>query len=129
MSGVALTILCFVLFLWTPAGFAAEAATALPSLAMRGMPGLIELSAHGAVAALSAAAGWSLWTRASHGPVLARAALIASAAISVQSLYWSVLPRQTPPGSELPLAAIAVLHAALWLVFLQRSSRVRAMSA
>ena len=40
---------------------------------------------------------------------------------------WTTLPRQTSPGSELPLAALATAQAAVWLVYLHKSARVRAM--
>lgn len=125
---IALFLLCVILFVWAPASFAAELGTTLPSLWMRGTLGIFELSAHGVVTALSVAAGWALWQRRPHGPPLARAALIGQAIVGVQSLYWSVLPTQTPPGSELPLAALSVGHAVLWLVYLQRSPVVRSIS-
>ena len=123
-----LFLLCVVLFVWAPASFAAELGTTLPSLWMRGPLALFELGAHGLVTALSVAAGWALWLRRPHGPPLARAALIGLAVVGVQSVYWSVLPTQTPPGSELPLAALSVGHTALWLLFLHRAAVIRSIS-
>ena len=125
---LALAALSVVLGVWMPAGFAAELGTTLPSIAMRGPLGIVELTTHGIVTCLGVAAAWSLLTGRPHGPPLARAAIVAFAIVNVQSLYWSVLPRQTPPGTELPLAALAAAHAAAWLVFLHRSTRVRAMT-
>jgi hypothetical protein len=61
---------------------------------MRGAPAIAELIVHAIVA------------------------LILSAAVSVQSLYWSRLPHQTPPGAQLPLATIAVAHTAAWVAYL-----------
>ncbi len=124
----ALAVLSAILFVWVPACFAAELGTTLPSISMRGSLAVLELCVHGIVTAVAAAAGWALWLRRPHAPALARAALVALAVVGVQSLYWSVLPTQTPPGSELPLAAISVAHAALWLLYLHRSVLVRAMS-
>lgn len=120
-----LLVLCAVLVLWRPLDFAFELPSALPSLGMRGAAGAIELLFHGAVAALSVAAARALWSALPAGPPFAAWALIASAAASIQSLYWSVLPHQTSPGSELPLATLAGAHAVLWLVYLKRSRRVR----
>ena len=129
MGNLTLVLLCFILFAWTPVNFAAEVTATLPSIEMRGPLAIVELCAHGAAAVLSVAAGWSLWNGRAHAPGLARLALVMAAGVSVQSVYWSLLPRQTPPGSELPLAALAVAHAALWLLYLQRSARIRAMAA
>ena len=121
-------LLCFILFVWAPWNFSLELNETLPSIGMRGPLAIAELAGHFAVTALAVAAGWSLWQSRPHGAVLARAAVIGLAIAAVQSLYWTVLPRQTSPGTELPLAAIATAHAAIWLVYLQRSARVRAMS-
>jgi hypothetical protein len=125
MSGVWLALLCAILAVWYPANFAAELAKTLPSVSMRGPAAVVELLAHGAVTALCVAAGWSLWNRRPHGPLLARVALVAAAVAAVQALYWSVLPGQTIPGDELPLAVFATGHAAVWLVYLSRSQHVR----
>ena len=121
-------LLCFILFGWVPLSFATELAMSLPSLGMRGPLAIAELVAHCAVTAVSVAAGWSLWLSRPHAPMLARVAVIGLAIIAVQSLYWTVLPRQTSPGSELPLAALATAHAAVWLVYLHKSARIRAMA-
>lgn len=120
-----LLLLCAVLVLWRPFDFAIELPSALPSLGMRGIGGAVELLFHGAVAALSIAAVRALWSALPVGPPLAAAALVASAAATVQSLYWSVLPHQTSPGTELPIAVVAIVHATLWLIYLKRSRRVR----
>jgi hypothetical protein len=120
-----LLLLCAVLLVWQPLAFAVEAASALPTLGMRGVPGLLELAAHGAVAALSFAAGWALWQSSRAGPLLATAALAGGAITGVQSLYWSVLPSSVFPSDRLPLAALTLAHAGAWLVYLRRSKRIR----
>jgi hypothetical protein len=86
---------------------------------------MAELLLHGTVAAFSAAAGFALWTARPHGPALAAAAVIAGAAIGVQSLYFSILPNQTMPGDEWLIALFIIAHAAAWLVYLFRSERIR----
>ena len=121
-------LLCFILFVWAPWSFSMELGVSLPSLGMRGPLAILELAAHFAATALAVSAGWSLWLRRPHGPMLARVAVIGLAVVAVQSLYWTVLPRQTPPGSELPLAAFAAAHAAIWLAYLHRSARIRGMA-
>lgn len=126
MTGrIAIAALCLVLGLWFPLNFSAELAIALPSLGMRGPIAALELFVHGGVAAACVAAAWALWNRKAHGPMLARAALIGAALAAVQSLYWSVLPSQTVPGDELPLAVFAIVHSGAWLLYLRRSAHVR----
>lgn len=122
-----LVLLCAVLLLWRPLDFAIELPASLPSIGMRGVAGAVELLLHGAVAGLAVAAVRALAASLPIGPPLAAAAVAASAAASVQSLFWSALPNQVVPGSELPLAALSVVHALAWLLYLQRSRRVRAM--
>jgi hypothetical protein len=122
-----LLLLCAVLLVWQPVSFAVEASSALPSLEMRGAAGLIELTVHGLVAALSFAAGWALWQASPAGPALATVAVAAGGLAGVQSLYWSVLPSNVFPSDRLPLAAFIVAHACAWLVYLRRSKRVRAI--
>ena len=121
-------LLCFILFVWAPWSFSMDLGVSLPSLGMRGPLAILELAAHFAATALAVAAGWSLWLSRPHGPMLARVAVIGLALVWVQSLYWTVLPRQTSPGSELPLAALSIAHAAVWLLYLYRSNRIRAMA-
>jgi hypothetical protein len=113
-----LVVLSAFLFLWEPLRVAGELTQALPTMGMRGWLAGVELLAHASVAAIAAAAAWSLWNGASHGPGLAIVALSLSAAVTIQSLYWSRLPRQTPPGAQLPLAVLAVAHAGAWIGYL-----------
>ena len=113
-------LLCATLLLWRPLDFAFEFPTTLSSLGVRGAAGVLELLFHGAVAALAVAAARALSNALPSGPLLARVALVASAAASVQSFYWSVLPHQTVPGDRLPLAILSVVVAALWLGYLRR---------
>jgi hypothetical protein len=98
MGAVWLSLLSVILLVWYPLNFAAELLKTLPSIGMRGP-----------VAARRA---------------LARIALFAVAFTAVQSLYWSVLPGDTKPGDELPLALFAIAHSAAWLVYLHRHSRL-----
>lgn len=122
-----LLVLCAVLLLWRPLDFAMELPLTLPSLGMRGIAGGAELLFHGAVAVLAIAAVRALAGALPIGPTLAAAALVASAGASIQSLFWSALPTEVVPGSELPLAALSTVHALAWLFYLKRSRRVRAI--
>jgi hypothetical protein len=48
-------------------------------------------------------------------------ALVATGVTSVQSLFWTVLPRNMAPGEHLPLVAVA--RTALWLVIFNAAHR------
>ena len=113
-------LLSATLLLWRPLDFAVELPSTLSSLGMRGAPAVIELLFHGAVAALAVAAVRALSNAMPSGLWLARAALAGSAAATVQSFDWSVLPHQTMPGDKLPLATLGVVVAGGWLVYLRR---------
>jgi hypothetical protein len=120
MPRAAMWLLCATLLLWRPLDFAFEFPSVLLSLRMRGVAGIVELLAHGAVAALAVAAVRALTSALPSALLLARAALAASTVATVQSHYWSVLPHQTMPDDRLPLALGSALVATLWLAYLRR---------
>jgi hypothetical protein len=120
-----LLALCAFLFVWEPRKLAGEVGASLGTIAMRGPSAVVELLVHAAVAAVAVAAAWALWIGNPRAPAIAVAALAASAVTAVQSLYWSSLPGHTMPGDQLPLALVAVAHAAGWIVYLRRSRRVQ----
>lgn len=113
-------LLAVFLMVWEPMRIAAEFASAAGTLGVRGPLAIAELLAHALVAVACVAAGWALWNGNPAGATLAQYAVAASAAVSVQSLYWSMLPHQTVPGERLPFATLALAHATVWIVFLKR---------
>ncbi len=127
MPGGWLTVLAVFLIVREPLRFGGELTASLGTLGMRGVPALIELATHAVVAILAVAAGWGLWIRNPQSPSLAAVAIAASAAVTVQSLYWSSLPGSAVPGEKLPLSFIAIVHAAAWIAYLRRSRRARAL--
>lgn len=112
-------LLCATLLAWRPLDFAIEFPSALPSLGQRGAAGVIEVIVHGAVAALAVAAVRAISNALPSALLLTRTALVAAAAATVQSFYWSVLPHQTMPGDKLPLAVLGVIVASGWLLYLR----------
>lgn len=122
-----LLLLSLFLFLREPLRLAVDLGGSAGTLSMRGPLAVVELCAHAAVAVLAVAAAWALRIGNPEAPRFAAAAIAASAAVSVQSLYWSVLPDNTVPADRLPLTVIAVAHAAGWIAYLRRSRRVRAV--
>ena len=119
------SLLAVFLFLWEPLRVSSELLMSYSSLSMRGPAAVVELIAHGIVAAIAVAAARSLWDGAPHAATLARAAVVLSAATTIQSLYWTRLPRQTTPGDEPIFAAAATLHSAAWLIYLGRRGAQR----
>ena len=109
----------FLIF-WEPLHFAAEALGVLPTIAYRGAFAIVELILHGAVAAISAAAGLALFNGSPDGRRLATVAVIAVAARTIQSLYFTVLPNNTTPGAEPVFAVLAVIFAGIGLAVLMR---------
>jgi hypothetical protein len=122
-----LLLLCGYLGVWQPLTLAAQVSATLGTLGMRGPVGVAELSAHAAVTAFAVAAGWGLLVGNPKAPVFAEIALAACALASVQSLYWTRLPANTMPGDRLPLAIVAIAHAAGWITYLRKSRRVRSL--
>ena len=120
-----LFLLCAWLLVWVPLNFAALASRSLPSVGSRDSAAVVELAAHGASTALCVAAGWMLWVGHAAGIGLAAAAVIVNAAVTIQALYMSALPRDISPGLALPLALITVAYTAGWLLYLKRSQRLR----
>lgn len=115
MIGIVAALLVFL----EPLRFGGEALAVLPTVSYRGTLAIVELVAHGLVAALSAAAGFALWNESPDGRRLARIAIVAVTARALQSLTWSVLPSNTPPGSELLSAGVAVTVAVVALLLLK----------
>ena len=122
-----LLLLAVFLFTWEPLRFAVEMSASIGTLGMRGAAGAVELAVHGATAALTMAAAWALWIRNPQAPALASLAVAASAGVTIQSAYWSHLPLDVPPGTQLPRSVIAAVHAGLWIWYLRTSRRVRAL--
>jgi hypothetical protein len=112
-------ILAAILGVWQPLEFALELGRTLPTLGIRGFVGIVELLAHGSVAALCTAAARALWASQPHARFLARLGLVGATAVTIQRLFWSVLPRDIVPGTRVPIATIAVIHCAAWLIFLR----------
>ena len=116
-------LLCGYLLVWIPLNFAVELLSAVPSIEMRGTPAIVELAMHGAVAMLSATAGRMALTDPAATRHLASAAVLAAGGVSIQSLFWTALPRNVAPGTRLPLALFAVVTTAFWLVVVHRAQR------
>lgn len=122
-----LLLLCGYLGVWQPLKLASEVSATLGTLGMRGPAGVAELAAHAFITAFAVAVARGLWIGHPRAPAFAEIALVVCALASVQSLYWTRLPDNTMPGDRLPLALVAVAHAAGWMIYLRRSRRVQSL--
>ena len=113
-------LLCAYLLLWIPFGFAVELLSASPSLGMRGPAAALELAMHGVVALFCATGGYMLYAGTPAARRVATVAVLAAAAVVVQSVHWTVLPRQTAPGEALPLLVLTVALTVVWLFVIYR---------
>jgi hypothetical protein len=112
---IAAQLLSSYLLIWAPGTFAIELLSALPSMGMRGGLAWIELGVHGAVAALCAAAGRMIRVGSPAAFRVAVAGILGRAATSIQSLAWTLLPRDVAPGTRGVLLALVCANAAIWL--------------
>ena len=121
--GILAQLLSSYLFIWAPGTFAMELLTTLPSIGVRGPGAWIELAVHGVVAITCAAGGRMLRIASPAGPAVAAIGVGARAVISLQSLFWTALPRDVAPGTHLPLALLTCANAAFWLIVIRLISR------
>ena len=114
-------VLAALLLVLEPLHFAGEALSVLSTIAYRGTVAAFELVVHGLVAALCAAGALALVNAAPSGRAIATTAIAASALRTWQSLYWSALPNNTPPGDEPLVALTTVVVAGIALVLVRRA--------
>ena len=117
------------LLLWMPMRFAVEVLSTWPSLAMRGAAGMLELAAHGVAAAFSVAASRMLTGGSSAAIAAASIAVVANGIVAIQSLYWTVLPRDTAPGTRFPMAVFWVVVTVVALFLIARHRRLRDLTS
>ena len=120
---IASQLLSSYLLIWVPGTFGLELMSALPSMAMRGPRAWLELGVHGAVALFCAFAGRLIRIGAPAAPGVAAVAVGGRALVSLQSLFWTVLPRDVAPGTQVPMAVLVCLNATFWLLVIRRLNR------
>ena len=122
-------LLSSYLLIWIPGTFAVELLTTVPSLGMRGPWAWLELAVHGAVATICAVAGRMLRIDSPSAPVTAALGVAMRAVVSLQSLFWTVLPHDVAPGMRLPLALLSCANAGFWLMVIRLISRASVRAA
>lgn len=121
-----LLVLCLLLAVWEPASLAMVAASRVASMATGDAASTVVLAARLFVTAVGVAAGIALWRRQPPAVALARAALVLSGLEGVARIASRYGASTAPPGTRLPLALFVVAYTAAWLVYLQKSKRVKA---
>lgn len=124
-----LLLLCRLLVVFHPLVLAVTASSALSSLPGRGTAVGLILVLRLAVVGFGMAAGRALQTVQAGAVTLAKAALFASAATDLFVYTTPYFPNNRPPGDTVYYVAGSLAYHGAWLVYLMRSSRVRATYA
>jgi len=124
-----LLLLCRLLVVFHPLVLAVTASGALSSLPGRGTAVGLILLLRVAVVGFGMAAGRALQTAQAGAVALAKAALFASAATDLFVYTTPYFPNNRPPGDTVYYVAASLAYHGAWLLYLMRSSRVRATYA
>ena len=119
-----LLILCGVLLVWQPLSFGLVASSSLDALTVRGVALAIVLVVRLIVTAFGIAAGLALASRRPSAVALAKAALVATAAMDVFVYTTPYAPNNRTPGETPIYIAVSVAWSAGWFLYLVRSRRV-----
>jgi hypothetical protein len=127
LSGVGgwLSILCGLLLIWGPINVGLFASSMLDGLSIRGLPLAVVIAVRLVVTALGIAAGLSLLHARPGAVLIAKVALVVSAAADLWLLTSPYVPSNRPPGEAPWLVAISLAYHGAWLAYLSRSVRVR----
>jgi hypothetical protein len=120
-----LLVLCGVLLVWQPLSFGLTASASLDALAVRGVPLAILLVARLVVTAFGIAAGLALLGLRPGAVSMAKAALVATAAMDLFVYATPYAPNDRKPGETPIYVAVSLGWAAGWFLYLARSRRVR----
>jgi hypothetical protein len=120
-----LLVLCALLIGWQPINLALSAARVLDALPVRGLPLALLLAARTIVAGFGIAAGIAILRHAGSAVALAKAALIASAALDIVVYTTPYFPNNRVPGDAPLFVAASLAYSGIWLLYLIRSWRVR----
>ena len=119
-------LLCAYRMVWIPFSFSVLAQRSLTSLDSRGLAAGVEFAVNALTAIVCATAGFMLWVRNPAGAWWGRAALVLVAAVTIQAVTASTLPRDLAPGLAVPVVVVTLAHAGAWIAYISRSTRLRA---
>ena len=120
-----LLLLCRLLVVFHPLGLAVTASGALGALSVRGTAVALILILRLVVVGFGMAAGRALQHVQPGAVMLAKAALLASAATDVFVYTTPYFPNNRPPGDTIYYVAASLAYHGAWLAYLARSKRVR----
>jgi hypothetical protein len=121
-----LLVLCRLLIVGHPLSLAVTASSAMRSIAVRGAPVAIILIVRLLVVAVGVGAGLALQNLRPAAVRLAKTALLLSAATDVFVYITPYFPNNRAPGDTALYVLASLAYHAGWLIYLQRSGRVRA---
>ena len=120
-----LLVLCALLLIWQPLSLGLAASSVLDALPIRGLSLALVLTLRMLVAAMGIAAGLALAARRAAAVMLAKVALVASAATDVFVYSTPYYPNNRLPGDTVWFIAASLAYHGIWLMYLVRSTRVR----
>jgi hypothetical protein len=121
-----LLVLCVCLAVWQPLNLAVAASAAMAALPVRGWPLGVLLGVRVVVTALGVGAALAIIGRRPGALALTRTALVVSAATELVVYGTSVFPNNRAPGDTPWYVAWTLVFHGGWLLYLWRSTRVRA---
>jgi hypothetical protein len=124
-AGGWLLLLCLLLTVWGPVQLAYTIPMAFAALPVRGPVLGVLIAVRIALTAFGVAAGMALYARKPAGVAMARASIVGTAAMDLFRYHSTYYPSNRMPGDEWIDTAISLIYAALWLMYLARSRRVR----
>ena len=120
-----LLLLSRLLIVWQPLNLAVAAMAAFNALSVRGPAVLVVLTARAIVTAVGVAAGLALSNRHANAVVLAKTAIVLSAASDVFVYTTPYFPNNRMPGDTIYYVVASLAVHGAWLAYLFRSRQVR----
>jgi hypothetical protein len=120
-----LLILCALLLVWGPINVGLAASSMLDGLSIRGLPVAFVIALRLVVTAFGIAAGLSLLGARPGAVLVAKTALVVSAAADLWLFTSPYVPNNRPLGETPWLIAISLAYHTTWLAYLSRSVRVQ----
>jgi hypothetical protein len=116
---------CALLLVWQPLNLGVSASGVLEALPVRGLPLALVLMMRVVVTAGGIAAGLALMARRPGAPLLAKAAVAASAVVDLFVYSTPFYPSNRLPGDTMWYISASLLYHGALLAYLFRSARVR----
>lgn len=121
-----LLVFCLVLLVWEPVSLALLASSFLGDAMLRGPAFFAVLAARVIVVAIGVAAALAFFNHRPFAATLAKLAVLLSAAMAAFLTFTAYFPSNLAPDLKLPALAATLAWYAGWLLYLARSTRVRA---